>query len=218
VWHTWIDYPKFHALMKRYNETGGEAVFTAMDYMAPTPDVRGTLMHLIHTRMRAIILARCIPVFINNGKGFCLFRAPNLSCVCWCTRVVRVAVGRVQRHRGWLRPRGVPFPPQCGRCHGDGRVQGLRLWLWLAGQPQRLASPALLFVSLCGAVSIIRGGASWLSVFVPCTRQCDFRGGCVSGHAATPFPCPPLFVFACPSLPKSLLRLTHDLVDCIPKT
>ncbi len=39
VWHTWIDYPKFHALIKRYNETGGEAQFTAMDYMAPTPEV-----------------------------------------------------------------------------------------------------------------------------------------------------------------------------------
>ncbi len=38
-WHTWIDYPKFHELVKRYKATDGEAVFTAMDYMAPTPDV-----------------------------------------------------------------------------------------------------------------------------------------------------------------------------------
>ncbi|KAJ3030231.1 UNVERIFIED_CONTAM: S-adenosyl-L-methionine-dependent tRNA 4-demethylwyosine synthase [Siphonaria sp. JEL0065] len=32
VWNTWIDYPKFHALVK-----SGEH-FTAMDYLAPTPD------------------------------------------------------------------------------------------------------------------------------------------------------------------------------------
>jgi len=31
-WHTWIDYPKFHKLV-----TSGEP-FTAMDYMAPTPE------------------------------------------------------------------------------------------------------------------------------------------------------------------------------------
>jgi len=31
VWHTWIDYPKFHQLV-----TSGEP-FTALDYMAPTP-------------------------------------------------------------------------------------------------------------------------------------------------------------------------------------
>ena len=39
-WHTWIDYPKFHALAKRFKETDGAAQFTALDYTAPTPDVR----------------------------------------------------------------------------------------------------------------------------------------------------------------------------------
>ena len=37
VWNTWIDYPKFHKLMKQYYDTNGEKTFTAMDYMAPTP-------------------------------------------------------------------------------------------------------------------------------------------------------------------------------------
>ena len=31
VWHTWIDYPKFHSLVR-----SGKP-FTAMDYLAPTP-------------------------------------------------------------------------------------------------------------------------------------------------------------------------------------
>ncbi len=37
VWHTHIDYPRFHALVKRYYETGGAASFTSSDYTAPTP-------------------------------------------------------------------------------------------------------------------------------------------------------------------------------------
>lgn len=34
-WHTWIDYPKFSALAKRFAETGES--FTSADYMAETP-------------------------------------------------------------------------------------------------------------------------------------------------------------------------------------
>jgi len=37
IWNTWINYPKFHTLMKRYYDTNGKKTFTAMDYMAPTP-------------------------------------------------------------------------------------------------------------------------------------------------------------------------------------
>lgn len=37
-WWTWIDYPKFHSLMKRFKESGGEEKFSSDDYMAPTPD------------------------------------------------------------------------------------------------------------------------------------------------------------------------------------
>lgn len=35
VWHTWIDYPKFHQLLKTYEDTA--QVFQSSDYMAPTP-------------------------------------------------------------------------------------------------------------------------------------------------------------------------------------
>lgn len=35
--HTWIDYPKYHELMRRYTESNGEEVFSDIDYMAPTP-------------------------------------------------------------------------------------------------------------------------------------------------------------------------------------
>lgn len=34
-WNTWIDYPRFHQLVRQYRETG--QMFTAADYMAPTP-------------------------------------------------------------------------------------------------------------------------------------------------------------------------------------
>jgi len=37
AWHTWIDYPKFHELQQRFYRTG--ELFTAMDYIAPTPSV-----------------------------------------------------------------------------------------------------------------------------------------------------------------------------------
>lgn len=37
-WWTWIDYPKFHSLIKLYKESGGNHKFSAEDYMAPTPD------------------------------------------------------------------------------------------------------------------------------------------------------------------------------------
>ncbi|RYH25569.1 4-demethylwyosine synthase TYW1, partial [archaeon] len=35
-WHTWIDYPKFHQLMRNFYETGES--FSSEDYMAKTPD------------------------------------------------------------------------------------------------------------------------------------------------------------------------------------
>lgn len=37
VWHTWIDYPKFHELMRRYYDSGCKENFSSTDYMAPTP-------------------------------------------------------------------------------------------------------------------------------------------------------------------------------------
>merc|ERR1719378_2053340 len=37
VLHTWIDYPRYHELMKAYNDSNGEKVFKDIDYMAPTP-------------------------------------------------------------------------------------------------------------------------------------------------------------------------------------
>ncbi|KAI8749285.1 S-adenosyl-L-methionine-dependent tRNA 4-demethylwyosine synthase, partial [Biomphalaria glabrata] len=36
-WWTWIDYPTFHKLWRRYEESHGQETFTAEDYMAPTP-------------------------------------------------------------------------------------------------------------------------------------------------------------------------------------
>lgn len=36
-WWTWIDYPRFHQLVRRYRDTGGQETFTAQDYMAKTP-------------------------------------------------------------------------------------------------------------------------------------------------------------------------------------
>eukprot|EP00118_Oscarella_pearsei_P021450 m.240698 g.240698 ORF g.240698 m.240698 type:complete len:668 (+) comp40196_c1_seq26:72-2075(+) len=38
AWHTWIDYPKFHELMREYESSGGEKPFSASDYMSRTPD------------------------------------------------------------------------------------------------------------------------------------------------------------------------------------
>lgn len=35
VWHTWIDYPRFHELSRKLRETG--ETFKSLDYMAPTP-------------------------------------------------------------------------------------------------------------------------------------------------------------------------------------
>ncbi|XP_068750595.1 S-adenosyl-L-methionine-dependent tRNA 4-demethylwyosine synthase TYW1-like isoform X2 [Montipora capricornis] len=37
-WYTWIDYPSFHQLTRRYEESDGKESFTALDYMAKTPD------------------------------------------------------------------------------------------------------------------------------------------------------------------------------------
>lgn len=37
VWHTWIDYDKFHQLVQRHYATDGKESFGAYDYMAPTP-------------------------------------------------------------------------------------------------------------------------------------------------------------------------------------
>ncbi|KAK3084453.1 hypothetical protein FSP39_013792 [Pinctada imbricata] len=36
-WWTWIDYPRFHSLMKTYTESNGQKTFSAEDYMAKTP-------------------------------------------------------------------------------------------------------------------------------------------------------------------------------------
>ncbi|XP_057364640.1 S-adenosyl-L-methionine-dependent tRNA 4-demethylwyosine synthase TYW1-like [Daphnia carinata] len=37
-WNTWIDYDKFHQLMREYYLSEGKASFTSEDYMASTPD------------------------------------------------------------------------------------------------------------------------------------------------------------------------------------
>jgi tRNA wybutosine-synthesizing protein 1 len=36
VWHTWINYPRFHELMQRYYKTGES--FKSEEYMEPTPE------------------------------------------------------------------------------------------------------------------------------------------------------------------------------------
>ncbi|XP_023215688.1 S-adenosyl-L-methionine-dependent tRNA 4-demethylwyosine synthase-like isoform X2 [Centruroides sculpturatus] len=37
-WRTWIDYEKFHKLIRRYYESNGEETFTSLDYMLHTPN------------------------------------------------------------------------------------------------------------------------------------------------------------------------------------
>lgn len=37
-WHTWIDYPKFHALMRDYYASNKQSTFRSEDYCARTPD------------------------------------------------------------------------------------------------------------------------------------------------------------------------------------
>ena len=37
IWHTWINYDKFHELANKYYETNGEFTFSSVDYMAETP-------------------------------------------------------------------------------------------------------------------------------------------------------------------------------------
>ncbi|CAG0921943.1 unnamed protein product [Notodromas monacha] len=37
-WMTWIDYEKFHELMRSFYESDGKLAFSSEDYMAPTPD------------------------------------------------------------------------------------------------------------------------------------------------------------------------------------
>ncbi|XP_022329631.2 S-adenosyl-L-methionine-dependent tRNA 4-demethylwyosine synthase TYW1-like [Crassostrea virginica] len=37
-WWTWIDYQKFHSLIKQYRESDGKKTFSSDDYMAQTPD------------------------------------------------------------------------------------------------------------------------------------------------------------------------------------
>ena len=32
-WNTWIDYPKFHQLIRQYYESNGEDTFSSTDYM-----------------------------------------------------------------------------------------------------------------------------------------------------------------------------------------
>lgn len=36
-WHTWIDYDRFHQLVREYERSGGVQTFTSADYTAPTP-------------------------------------------------------------------------------------------------------------------------------------------------------------------------------------
>jgi tRNA wybutosine-synthesizing protein 1 len=38
VWHTWIDYDKFHALMRAYYDSNKTSTFRSEDYMAITPE------------------------------------------------------------------------------------------------------------------------------------------------------------------------------------
>jgi len=38
VWHTWIDYAKYHTLIQDYYASGGEKKFISEDYMAITPE------------------------------------------------------------------------------------------------------------------------------------------------------------------------------------
>lgn len=38
VWHTWINYPRFHELMREYYASGGTTTFSSTDYMAQTPE------------------------------------------------------------------------------------------------------------------------------------------------------------------------------------
>ena len=37
-WNTWIDYPKFHQLVREYNASNGTKTFSSTDYMEPTPE------------------------------------------------------------------------------------------------------------------------------------------------------------------------------------
>ncbi|XP_065664242.1 S-adenosyl-L-methionine-dependent tRNA 4-demethylwyosine synthase TYW1 isoform X2 [Hydra vulgaris] len=37
-WHTWIDYAKYHELIKAYEDSNGKKTFSDMDYLAPTPE------------------------------------------------------------------------------------------------------------------------------------------------------------------------------------
>lgn len=37
-WCTWIDYDKFHLLMKKYDESKGIEIFSSLDYICPTPE------------------------------------------------------------------------------------------------------------------------------------------------------------------------------------
>lgn len=38
IWHTWIDYEKFHQLMEKYYSSEGKSTFNSMDYVCQTPD------------------------------------------------------------------------------------------------------------------------------------------------------------------------------------
>ena len=37
AWHTWIDYPKWTALVTEYHRTNGKATFSKLDYVSRTP-------------------------------------------------------------------------------------------------------------------------------------------------------------------------------------
>lgn len=36
-WHTWINYNRFHELVREYEQSGGVKTFTSADYTALTP-------------------------------------------------------------------------------------------------------------------------------------------------------------------------------------
>ena len=47
VWHTWINYPRFHELVAAYKRDG--TPFSSMDYIAPTPEVGAAAVDLVCT-------------------------------------------------------------------------------------------------------------------------------------------------------------------------
>ena len=73
VWHTWIDYEKYHQLITAYYESNGTKTFTSEDYMAVTPDwalykVRTTIMsvcwtHWVTVCVRVLWVRACVYLY-----------------------------------------------------------------------------------------------------------------------------------------------------------